>query len=94
MYFTDSFTVDASGQADPCTVPPEANGAKKLTLVPPAGHAWTLFMPGPSVTGVPMSTDQIKEVMAPNGCNFITGDTPLYASLDTGSNTMGRIWEG
>lgn len=87
--FSDTFTADASGAADPCTVPPEAQGARGLIISPPSGHAWSLRLGGSTATAIAKGTDE-KSPMIPGP--FVVGSTLAWVSLDTGSGSFSREW--
>jgi hypothetical protein len=81
-------TISAAGSPNPIKIPATVNGERRLEMIPPAGHAWTLYDPS-GKTGAALTTDQAK-VMDRVGQQsaFLAGETVASANLDTGSGTL------
>jgi hypothetical protein len=87
--FVFSFTGDASGSADPITLPANfPNGVTQIQVRPPIGHAWTFYEVAGG-TGCPMQMDESLTVTREpgKGC-FLAGEIIGAVALDTGSGTF------
>ncbi len=90
-----TFTADASGSKDPCTIPANANyaGYRTLKVRPPNGHAWSYStVPTAAGTSVTMGIDEMLTFKRGSG-EFSGGEIPLYIATDTGTGTFTGILE-
>ena len=94
MALTFTFTADASGSRDACTIPQSANyaGYKTLKIRPPQGHAWSYSYGATSAAAIAMGVDEQLTFVRGTG-EFSGGETPIFCALDTGSDSFLGILE-
>lgn len=89
MVIVFTFTGSAIGSPNPVTIPQTAQGQRELEIIPPVGHAWTLY-DASGKTGAALSMDRTKTLYrtAPSQPAFTAGESVAAVALDSGSGTF------